>query len=121
MSGVLLADKTGEIGFINDKNVTIIPKPEEIKEDALHGVEYETLTYYKTLYGHQETVLGMRFNKDNNLIVSWDTLNKVVVVGWPNVFEHKSQLLEHQNRIQLCCFVGNLQVASISALPSHNE
>jgi len=48
VSGVLLADKTGEIGFINDKNVPSIPKLEDVKEDA----EYEDQKYYKTVYGH---------------------------------------------------------------------
>jgi hypothetical protein len=31
VSGVLLADKTGEIGFINDKNVAQIPAIEDVK------------------------------------------------------------------------------------------
>jgi len=35
-TGLLLADKTGEIGFINLKNFDKIPKPEEVKE----SVEY---------------------------------------------------------------------------------
>lgn len=115
-NGVLLADKTGEIGFINDNNVPSIPKLEDVKEDA----EYEDQKYYKTVYGHQETVLGMRFNKDRNLIASWDTLKKVIVVGWPNVFDHRSQLLEHENAIQACCFFGS-QIASISAPSSKTE
>jgi S-adenosylmethionine:tRNA-ribosyltransferase-isomerase (queuine synthetase) len=47
-TGLLLADKTGEIGFINLKNIGKIPVPEEVKE----SVEYVDQPYYKTLYGH---------------------------------------------------------------------
>jgi hypothetical protein len=45
-----LADKTGEIGFINLANLDKIPLPdaEEVKE----SVEYADQPYYRTLYGH---------------------------------------------------------------------
>jgi hypothetical protein len=33
INGVLLADKTGEIGFINDNNQPQIPKTEDVKEE----------------------------------------------------------------------------------------
>jgi hypothetical protein len=43
-----LADKTGEIGFINLASIGKIPPSEEVKE----SVEYEDQPYYKSLYGH---------------------------------------------------------------------
>ena len=45
---MLLADKTGEIGFINLKNLDKVPEPHDVKE----SVEYTDMPYYKTLYGH---------------------------------------------------------------------
>jgi hypothetical protein len=69
-TGLLLADKTGEIGFINLASISKIPHSEEVKE----SVEYEDQPYYKTLYGHQESVLGMLFNKSGSKLISWDTL-----------------------------------------------
>ncbi len=54
-----MADKTGEIGFINLNNISKIPVPEEVKE----SVEYVDQPYYKTLYGHQESVLGLIHSK----------------------------------------------------------
>lgn len=67
---MLLADKTGEIGFINLANFEKIPFTEEVKE----SVEYDEQTYYKSLYGHQETVLGMQFSKSGTKLISWDSL-----------------------------------------------
>jgi len=84
--GLLLADKTGEIGFINNKNINQIANLEEVKED----VKYEDNNYYKTLYGHGEMCLGLEFTADRQHLVSWDTLNKVLVVPWPNVFAHRT-------------------------------
>ncbi len=83
-----MADKTGEIGFINLANLKQIPKPdaEEVKE----SVEYADQPYYKTLYGHQEAVLGMKFSMSGTRLLSWDTLNKVTTTGWPNVFNNES-------------------------------
>jgi hypothetical protein len=83
---LLLADKTGEIGFINLKNFETIPEPSEVKE----SVEYIDVPYYKTLYGHQEAVVGLKYMRSGTRLVSWDTLNKVTVTGWPNVFNNDS-------------------------------
>ena len=68
IDGLLIADKTGEIGFINLKNLEKLPKLELLPED---GQEEETKDakgtslpafeedgVYKTLYGHQESCLG---------------------------------------------------------------
>jgi hypothetical protein len=106
----MLADKTGEIGFINLKNLHQIPEPQDVKE----SVEYSDMPYYKTLYGHQEACLGLKFMKSGNRLLSWDTLNKVTVTNWPNVFNNDSQLLEHSETIQFVVPLANDQVASMS-------
>ena len=65
------------------------PEAPELKE----SVEYAEQPYYKTLYGHQETCLGLKFLSSGSKLVSWDTLNKITVTGWPSVFNFDSQLL----------------------------
>jgi len=109
-TGLLLADKTGEIGFINLANLIKIPFSEEVKE----SVEYEDQPYYKSLYGHQEGVLGMVYSKSGSKLISWDTLQKVVVTDWPNVFNVESQMLEHTEQIALVCSLSGDRVASLS-------
>jgi len=111
-TGLLLADKTGEIGFINLANYEKMPAPDahELKE----SVEYADQPYYKTLYGHQETCLGLRFLSSGKRLVSWDTLNKITVTGWPNVFNFDSQLLEHKSEVTHVCALEEDEICSIS-------
>jgi hypothetical protein len=69
IDGLLIADKTGEIGFINLKNLDKLPKlelqPEEGEEEETKEAKgtslpaFEEDGVYKTLYGHQESCLGL--------------------------------------------------------------
>ena len=91
VTGLLIADKMGEIGFINIANVSRLPNEQQIEEekkDLPEGAlpEFEENGVYKTLYGHQETCLGIELSADNNFVASCDTLKKVNVTNWPNVF-----------------------------------
>lgn len=59
ITGLLLADKMGEIGFINIAKVVTLPSQEAIEEEcktlALPEGElppFEDNSVYKTLYGH---------------------------------------------------------------------
>ena len=121
ITGLLLADKMGEIGFININNVSKLPSQDAIEEEckALNLPEgelpaFEEIGAYKTLYGHQETCLGMEVSSDSRYIASCDTLKKINVVTWPNVFNMQSVCLEHSLPIQYMCMVGSDVVASIS-------
>jgi len=111
----------GEIGFININNVSRLPSQdaieEECKELGLPEGElpaFEDNGVYKTLYGHQETCLHMEVSNDSRYIASCDTLKKINVVTWPNVFNMQSVCLEHSLPIQYMCMVGSEVVASIS-------
>jgi hypothetical protein len=44
----------------------------------------------KLLYGHQQTCTGIYKSKCGKYLLSTDTLNKVVVNNFPNVFEIES-------------------------------
>lgn len=105
-----MADRTGEIGFINVKYVEQMQLPRDVKE----SVEFEEQPYYRTLYGHQECCLGLKFSSSGKRIVSWDTLKKVVVTNWPNVFNIESQLLEHTEAISLVVPLKDDSFASLS-------
>lgn len=90
---MLISDKTGEIGFINLANLAKLPLlPEETKE---HQPEFVEDGVYKTLYGHQESCLGMQLSDCGTQIASADTLKKVNVASFPNVFNLQSVFLEH--------------------------
>ena len=104
VTGLLLADKMGEIGFINIQNIANLPGEDAIEEEKKDLPEGELPQYvengvYKTLYGHQETCLGMEQSPCEKYIASCDTLKKVNVVNWPNVFDLQSVLLEHAHPI----------------------
>ena len=113
VTGLLIADKMGEIGFINIANIDRLPSEQAVEEEkkALELPEgelppFEESDVYKTLYGHQETCLGLELSNDFQLIASCDTLKKINVVTWPNVFNLKSVMLEHTLPIYYMCFVG---------------
>ena len=75
---------------------------------------FEESDVYKTLYGHQETCLGMEVSSDSKYVASCDTLKKINVVTWPNVFNLQSVMLEHTLPIHYMCFVGPQIIASLS-------
>ena len=56
----------------------------------------------------------MELSNDSGYIASCDTLKKINVVTWPNVFNLQSVLLEHSLPIQNMCMVGNDTIASLS-------
>ena len=61
----------------------------------------------------------MEVSQDGKMIASCDTLKKVNVTNWPNVFNMQSVLLEHTLALQYMCFLGSDKVASLSeAVPA---
>ena len=112
----------GEIGFINFQKVGQLPSEDQFEEekkalDLADGElpQFEDLGIYKTLYGHQESCLGFEISNDSKIIASCDTLKKINVVTWPNVFNMQSVMLQHDKGIHYMCLdgSGNL-VASVS-------
>lgn len=86
MTGLLIADKTGEIGYINLANLSKLPQVAPVEETKEHQPQFEEDGVYKTLYGHQEICLGMQVSDDGKYIASCDTLKKINVTCFPNVF-----------------------------------
>jgi len=76
---------------------------------------YEENGVYKTLFGHQEVCLGMELTDDFKFIASCDTLKKLTVSTFPNVFNLQSVLLEHDFEIIQMATLGNDKVATLGA------
>ena len=53
-------------------------------------------------------------SNDAKFIASCDTLKKINVTNWPNVFNLQSVMLEHSLSIQYMCLIGSELVASLS-------
>ena len=78
MSGLLIGDKVGAIYFLNIDNLEKLPKDETESSVA------------KLLYGHQQTVTFIQKSFCGKYLITTDTLNKVVVNNFPNVFNIQS-------------------------------
>jgi hypothetical protein len=88
IQGLLIGDKVGEIYFLNVNNLEKLPKnveevPGKNQEEAQ---EFDFVA--KVLYGHQQTVTSLQ--KCREYLISLDTLNKVVVNNFPNMFNLQS-------------------------------
>ena len=86
MEGIIIGDKVGEIYFLNMANLDKLPKYAEVEGAATIKQENEE-NVVKLLYGMQQTVTGVGLSSCNRYMLSFDTLNKVVVNNFPNVFE----------------------------------
>ena len=68
VEGVLLADKVGEVRFINANNFPHLSIEEESKNND---------KYAKLLFGHYEECNGLLMSKDMNTLISIDSMNRV--------------------------------------------
>ena len=85
INGLLFADKTGEIKFLNTNNLSKLTKVEDVpgrNEDRAETFDYVS----KLIYGHQESVTSMQLSPCKRYLVSTDTMNKVIVNNFPNVY-----------------------------------
>ena len=82
--GLLVSDKVGEVHYINLNNLK--EKGHIIKADD---------KYDKILFGHQQECLGLLKSQDSSSLASFDTLNRVRVCEFPNVFSTKQIILQH--------------------------
>lgn len=71
----------------------------EQKPNNVHAPQFQEDDVYKTLFGHQEVCLGMQLSDDGKYIVSVDTLKKINVSHFPNVFNLQSVFQEHTRPI----------------------
>ena len=104
MDGLVIGDKVGETYFLNVQNLDKLPK--EIIESEVA----------KLLYGHQQTVTTIQKSYCGRFLVSTDTLNKVVVNNFPNVFNIQSVNTDQEkNTLKDVCLLNEDLVATISS------
>ena len=84
LRGVMIADKVGEVHFVNMNNFR--------EKGASVGCDDRQ---YKTLFGHQQECVGMKISMDENCLASFDTLNRIRISDFPNVFNIAYVILEH--------------------------
>lgn len=75
IDGVFLSDKVGDIRFINFDNL----KKYEGKEE-----DYEKLG--KIVVGHYQECIGMALSEKRDKFISVDTMNRIRISEFPNVF-----------------------------------
>ena len=109
MEGIIIGDKVGEIYFLNMANLDKLPKYAEVEGAATIKQENEE-NVVKLLYGMQQTVTGVGLSSCNRYMLSFDTLNKVVVNNFPNVFEIQTVNTNHQEEIKAYCQVQDCLV-----------
>ena len=63
----------------------------------------------------------MEVSSDSRLIASCDTLKKVNIANWPNVFNMQSVMLEHTKPISYMCLLATTKVASLSEPDATNK
>ena len=89
ISGVLIADKVGEIYFLNLDNLHKLPEdPESIPGKNEAGDSYDFVA--KVVYGHQQTCTFLNASTCGRYTISVDTLNKVIVNNFPNMYNLQS-------------------------------
>ncbi|CDW72195.1 trna-methyltransferase subunit wdr4 [Stylonychia lemnae] len=76
IEGLLMSDKVGEVRFLNIKNFIEGKKQSQVEEDDLAT----------TLFGHQQECSGFQFSTNSKFLASVDTLKRVRVCDFPNIF-----------------------------------
>ena len=84
IDGIFLSDKVGEAKFINFEN---------LKKVALTDEEKESVA--KSLFGHLQEIIDVELSPDGKSLVSVDTLNRIRISDFPNVFNIKQVILQH--------------------------
>ena len=108
LEGVMVADKTGEVRFLAlqkaQENEVL-----EYKDDAQEH-------HAKSLFGHQQALRFMRLDHTKSKLISLDTMNRVRVSDFPEVYLQTQCLLNHdiKSKITHQALFGNF-LASYSS------
>ena len=93
LRGLIIGDKVGEMHFLNIDNLDKLPK-EEVESNVA-----------KLLYGHQQSITSIQRSMCGQYLISTDTLNKVVVNQFPNVFNIQSVNTDQKTTLKDICFI----------------
>lgn len=93
--GVLISDRVGEVKFISiDKLLQDGPRA----MPDLNGNDQEDREEEvpKTLFGQQQETVALGMSPDGKTLIAIDTLNRVRVSEWPNVFSIRHMIVQHK-------------------------
>lgn len=117
VEGALVSDRVGEVKFISleklfQDGVRAQPDLNGADDDREEEVP-------KTLFGQQQETLALGMSPDGRTLVAIDTLNRIRISEFPNVFSIRHMILQHKNRITDFTFFGGSKLATYSALDNH--
>lgn len=95
IQGVLTSDRVGEVKFISlDK---LIADGVKAMPD-LNGAEQEEREdeVPKTLFGQQQETVAIGVSPDGKTFIAIDTLNRIRISEWPNVFSIRHMIVQHK-------------------------
>lgn len=97
VEGVLVSDRVGEVKFISlDKLAEDGVKPQP-DVNGLQTEENEREDEVpKTLFGQQQETLALGVSDDGKTLVAIDTLNRIRISEFPNVFSIRHMILQHK-------------------------
>lgn len=107
--GILIADKVGDLLFLNENNLERLAKdPETVPGPGQEGAE--TFDYVaQVIYSHQQACTNMVLTPCGRFLVSFDTLNKVMVLHFPKVCQLQSVNVDRKLDIKdFCIFEGQI-------------
>lgn len=97
VDGVLTSDRVGEVKFISFDKLAedgIKPQPDLNGLQPAEGGEFEEVS--KTLFGQQQETLALGLSADGRTLVAIDTLNRIRISEFPNVFSIRHMIMQHK-------------------------
>jgi hypothetical protein len=92
--GVLVSDRVGEVKFVSVEKLLgdgLKPMPNLNGKDAEER-EDEVL---RTLFGQQQETVAIAISSEGRTLIAIDTLNRIRISEWPNVFSIRHMILQH--------------------------
>jgi len=95
IDGVVTCDKVGEVKFIGIDRLIEEGVKQQIVQSA-QGEENDNDESVKVLFGHYQETLAVAVTPDGKTLIAIDTLNRVRVSDFPNVFNIRHMILQHK-------------------------
>lgn len=95
VQGALVSDRVGEVKFISLEKLLgegIKAMPDLNGNDA----EDREDEIPKTLFGQQQETIALALSPNGKTLIAVDTLNRVRVSEWPNVFSIRHMIVQHK-------------------------
>ena len=91
----MIGDKVGEVQYLAYDKL----RAEGIKQLVVqppNTEENEHEESSRVLFGQQQETLGLGLTRDGSTLIAIDTLNRIRISDFPNVFNIRHMILEHK-------------------------